>query len=88
MLFDRQFLESCHKLRKSVEISLGPHGKGVLISRKSPAEMFITKSGRDILEVFRGSHPLLDIIISSIKVSQEPLSLCAWSVMNSVVARI
>ena len=69
MLFDREFLESLDNVRKSVEISLGPRGKGVLVSRKCPAEMFITKSGQDILEIFRGSHPFLDFIISSIKVS-------------------
>ena len=48
--------------------AFGPSGKGVLIHRKSPREMFITKSGLRILETFSGSHPFLDIVISNIKV--------------------
>ena len=49
-------------------VAFGPAGKGVLIHRKSPREMFITKSGLRIMETFSGSHPFLDIVISNIKV--------------------
>ena len=80
MLFDREFLDALANVRKSIEISLGPTGKGVLVSRKSPAEMYITKNGRDLLEIYRGSHPFLDIIISSIKVSH-----CVSTVWNVIM---
>ena len=55
----------------------GPGGGGILITRKSPREMFITKSGREILETFKGHHPFLDLIIASIKVT---LQQYMWSV--------
>ena len=50
-------------------ISLGPQGKGVMISRQSPREIFITRRGVEILEIFRGCHPQLDMIINTVKVS-------------------
>ena len=49
-------------------VALGPTGKGILISRSSPKEMFITKSGKDILKTFCGSHPIMDLLIKSILV--------------------
>ena len=51
-----------------MSLSIGEDGKGVLVSRKSPREIFITKSGIDILDMHRGCHPFLDIIIANIKV--------------------
>ena len=67
MLIDTQLRGLLTRLRSSILMALGPRGKGVLIHRKSPREMFITKSGAKILETFSGSHPLLDIVISSVK---------------------
>ena len=49
-------------------MSIGLEGKGVLVSRKSPREVFITKSGIDILDAHIGCHPFIDIIIRNIKV--------------------
>ena len=54
--------------RMMMSMSMGPDGKGVLVSRKSPREVFITKSGVDIMEAYRGCHPFIDIIIRNIKV--------------------
>lgn len=59
------------KCRKAILTAYGPGGKGILITRKSPREMFITKSGREILETFKGHHPFLDLIIASIKVTLQ-----------------
>ena len=54
--------------RELMIMSIGPGGKGVLVSRKSPREIFITKSGLDIMETHMGFHPFMDIIIGNIKV--------------------
>ena len=60
-----------YKFRKAILTAYGPSSKGILITRKSPREMFITKSGREILETFKGHHPFLDLIIASIKVTLQ-----------------
>ena len=69
MLFDDNLLTLLAKIRELMTASYGPHDKGVLVSRKSPREMFISKDGKEILKIFRGNHPVMDLIISSIMVS-------------------
>ena len=41
----------------------------MLVSRRSPRELVLTRDGKQILELFRGQHPVLDIVIDTIKVS-------------------
>ena len=47
----------------------GRAGRGVLVSRRSPRELLVTRDGKQILELFRGQHPVLDLVIHTIMVS-------------------
>ena len=51
----------------------------MLVSRRSPRELVLTRDGKQILELFRGQHPVLDIVIHTIKVSSagSALVLCS-----------
>ena len=68
-----------HLPRAAILTSYGRAGRGVLVSRRSPRELVLTRDGKQILELFRGQHPVLDIVIHTIKVSSagSALVLCS-----------
>ena len=45
----------------------------MLVSRRSPRELAVTRDGKQILEVFRSQHPVLDILIHTIMVRSAGL---------------
>ena len=62
-----------HFPRAAILTAHGRAGRGVLVSRRSPRELAVTRDGKQILELFRGQHPVLDILIHTIMVRSAGL---------------
>ena len=56
-----------------LKTTTGPQGRGALVSQGSPRQLSLTRSGPELINLFKGCHPLLDLILKDVLEARESL---------------
>ena len=68
---EESFSASVAKLASLLNITFGPHGRAALVAESSPRQLSLTRSGPQLINLFKGCHPLLDVILKDVEEARE-----------------
>ena len=68
---EESFSASVAKLASLLKITFGPQGRSALVGQSSPRQLSVTKSGPQLINLFKGCHPLLDVILKDVEETRE-----------------
>ena len=56
-----------------LKITIGPQGQAALVAQGNPRQLSLTRSGPELINQFKGCHPLLDLILKDVLEARESL---------------
>ena len=70
---EESFSASVASLARLLNITFGPHGRAALVAQSNPRQLSLTRSGPQLINLFKGCHPLLDVILKDVEEAREVL---------------
>ena len=68
---EETFSATAGRLAHLLNITFGPHGRAALVGQSSPRQLSVTRSGPQLINLFKGCHPLLDVILKDVEEARE-----------------
>ena len=56
-----------------LKITIGPQGRAALVAQGNPRQLSLTRSGPELINLFKGCHPLLDLVLKDVLEARESL---------------
>ena len=70
---EESFSATVARLACLLNITFGPSGRAALVAQSSPRQLSVTRSGTQLINLFKGCHPLLDMILKDVEEAREVL---------------